>query len=89
MLSLALNFKSQLPLLFLTLTLINANINAPKRQMGGTGPWVATTDAPVMIEFDETTLETKGLLKMKDTIVSLGGIEIGATAHPHLDKKTG
>jgi carotenoid cleavage dioxygenase-like enzyme len=49
--------------------------------------WVAVTDAPVMIEFDPATLETKGRFTYQNEITSPGGIELFSTAHPHLRKE--
>ena len=47
------------------------------------GPWVGVTDAPVQLEFDPVTLETKGKVKSPDGVISAGGVEIFSTAHPH------
>jgi beta,beta-carotene 9',10'-dioxygenase len=55
-------------------------------QMGGKGgPWVAVTDAPVLMEFDPVTLETKSKPTYINSITSIGGIEIFSTAHPKND----
>ncbi len=65
-----------------TSTFDNVPVNI--HQIGDrSGPWVGVTDAPVQIEFDPTTLATKGKIKSPDGIVSPGGVEIFSTAHPH------
>jgi len=61
----------------------NAPVNI--HQIGGpSGPWAAITDAPLAMEFDPQTLETKGRLDTSYTnsVVSLGGVELFSTAHP-------
>ena len=61
----------------------NAPVNI--HQFGGpSGPWAAITDAPLALEFDPQTLETKGRLDTAYTnsVVSLGGFELFSTAHP-------
>eukprot|EP01038_Epipyxis_sp_PR26KG_P006544 gene6544-8991_t len=61
----------------------NANVNI--HQFGGNdGPWIATTDAPVLVEFDPVSLDTVKKIKFPNTIVSpKGGVELFCTAHPH------
>jgi carotenoid cleavage dioxygenase-like enzyme len=56
-------------------------------QVGGEGgPYVATTDAPMWMEFDVTNLDTKGRYfpdkTTSSSAISLGGIELFSTAHP-------
>ena len=60
------------------------NVPVNVHQIGGKpdGPWVATTDAPVMMEFDINSLETKGRKKVSPKLTSIGGVELFSTAHP-------
>jgi carotenoid cleavage dioxygenase-like enzyme len=58
------------------------NVNQMGENSKDGGAWVATTDAPVMMEFDPHTLETKGRVKSPDSIAGLGGAELFSTAHP-------
>ena len=52
-------------------------------QIGGVGgPWVGLTDAPVMMEFDPSTLETKRRLPYANKILPFGSLEVFSTAHP-------
>ena len=48
---------------------------------GKKGNFVATTDAPVLMEFD-TSLNTKGRIQYPNSITSFNGIELFSTAHP-------
>ena len=48
---------------------------------GRKGNLVATTDAPVLMEFDKS-LNTKGRIQYSNSITSLNGIELFSTAHP-------
>jgi hypothetical protein len=55
----------------------NAPVNI--HQIGGKGgPWAAITDAPLAMEFDSQTLETKRRLDTSypNSVVSLGGVEL-------------
>lgn len=64
-------------------SLITLVVNVHK--LGGLekdGPWVATTDSPILMGFDPVTLETEGLVKSPDLIASKGGIPLFSTAHP-------
>lgn len=47
------------------------------------GPWVATTDGTILMEFKPDTLDTVGLIKYPKSIASFGGITQISTAHPH------
>lgn len=71
------------------------NVPVNLHQLGGKeGPWVGVTDAPIAVEFDPVTLETKGRreygpagsAKARFTgarsDVKLGGYELFSTAHP-------
>jgi len=59
------------------------NVPVNIHQLGGAGgPWVATTDAPVMVQFNPGDLSTVGRLAFKDSISSAGGVELFSTAHP-------
>ena len=57
-------------------------------QVGGAeGPWVGITDAPILLEFDLEDLSTKKMLKYRNAITSMGGVELFSTAHPCYDRK--
>jgi len=59
------------------------NVPVNVHQLGGAGgPWVATTDAPVMVQFNPVDLATVGRVSFKDSISSTGGMELFSTAHP-------
>lgn len=59
------------------------NVPVNVHQIGGvTGPWVGLTDAPVMMEFDPVTLETKRKIPYANSIVPFGSLELFSTAHP-------
>ena len=62
------------------------NVPVNVHKLGGKS-WVAITDAPVMVEFDPFSLETKGRKSYENSIVSFGGVELFSTAHPHLVKE--
>lgn len=47
------------------------------------GPFCATTDAPILINFDPLTLNTIGRVRFDDSIFPLGVLELFSTAHPH------
>jgi len=51
--------------------------------LDASGPWVATTDASVLMEFKPDSLDTVGLIKYPNSIASFGGITQISTAHPH------
>jgi carotenoid cleavage dioxygenase-like enzyme len=58
------------------------NVPVNVHKLGGSkGKYVATTDAPVMIEF-EKNLSTIGRKKYSDRITRWSGIELFSTAHP-------
>lgn len=60
------------------------NVPVNVHQIGdNSGPWVAVTDAPVMLEFDPITLDTKKKVKFSSSILPFGSIELFSTAHPH------
>lgn len=77
---------------FDTFQLIEAGLTSASRfdnvpvniaQIGGEGGlWVGVTDAPVLLSFDENTLDTKGRADPVNSITTLGGIELFSTAHP-------
>ena len=59
------------------------NVPVNIHQIGGNnGPVVATTDAPVLLQFDPTTLQTLGKVAYQNSIVQPGGVELFSTAHP-------
>ena len=49
--------------------------------------FVGITDAPILVEFDLHTLETKGALKTSGGITSHGGSLLFSTAHPCYDRR--
>ena len=64
------------------------NVPVNVAQMGGPdGPWVGITDAPILLEFDLEDLSTKKMLKYRNSITSMGGVELLSTAHPCYDRK--
>ena len=59
------------------------NVPVNIHQIGGNnGPVVAVTDAPVLLQFDPTTLQTIGKVTYQNSIVQPGGVELFSTAHP-------
>ena len=67
----------------LTSSTLFDNVPVNIHQIGGNnGPVVATTDAPVLLQFDPTTLQTRGKVQYKNSIVQPGGVELFSTAHP-------
>jgi carotenoid cleavage dioxygenase-like enzyme len=62
------------------------NVPVNIHQLGGSGgPWVATTDSPVMVQFDPHSLETKGKITYRNRLFP-SSIELFSTAHPHSRK---
>ncbi|EKX35508.1 hypothetical protein GUITHDRAFT_118319 [Guillardia theta CCMP2712] len=78
-----LNQLDKLLALFNSDSFDNAPVNV--HQLGGQlGPWVAVTDAPLAMEFDRETLETRGRLDKRyvNSVCQLGGLLLFSTAHP-------
>lgn len=62
------------------------NVPVNIHQVGGSGgPWVATTDSSVMIQFDPQSLETKDNVTYCNRLFP-SSIELFSTAHPHSRK---
>ena len=67
----------------LTSSTLFDNVPVNLARLGGKhGKHIATTDAPVILEFDPKTLETIGKVSYKNSITSINGIELFSTAHP-------
>lgn len=62
------------------------NVPVNIHQIGGNGPVVATTDAPIQMEFNPNTLETIKKVTYRDRITYPFGVELFSTAHPHYYK---
>eukprot|EP01041_Mallomonas_annulata_P003354 gene3354-6642_t len=58
------------------------NVPVNVHKLGGK-TWVATTDSPILLEFDPITLNTISRKHFKTPIISPGGVEFISCAHPH------